>query len=140
MTADPPPVPPGESVPLKDLAGEKTGALNPQDTVSEAAERMRDHDAAVWPVVENRKLVGVVDEENPDLELSSRGHDPHTWKVGEIMSRELVYCHEDQGCAAALRVMEQNGLELLPVVDRNLRIVGLFTREEIESRLAETGR
>jgi CBS domain-containing protein len=129
-----PPPPKADPVPLKALAAEKAGALNPQDSVQTAGDRMREHHAAVWPVAEDRKLVGVVDEKNPDWRIGGRGHDPRTWRVGQIMSRDVVFCYEDQDCTEAQKLMEAHGLRHLPVVDRQMRIVGIFSREEIRGK------
>jgi CBS domain-containing protein len=82
-------------------------------------------------VAEDRKLVGVVSEKNPDWQLGGRGHDPRAWQVGQIMKRELVFCYEDEDCASAEKLMHERGLRYLPVVDRQMRIVGIFSREEI---------
>jgi CBS domain-containing protein len=130
---------PTPSVPLKTLTEEKTGALHPEDDVKTAGDRMREHDAAVWPVTENRKLVGMVDEKNPDCQIGGHGHDPKTWKVSQIMSRDVVFCYEDEDCAHADRVMAEHDLQYLPVVDRQMRIVGVFTRDEIHEKAAATG-
>ena len=123
-----------EPVPLKDLAAEKAGALHPQDTVETAGDRMREHDAAAWPVAEDRKLVGMIDEKNPDWTIGGRGHDPKTWQVREIMSREIFFCYEDEDCSRARNMMAEKGLHYLPVVDRQMRIVGIFSRQEIEEK------
>jgi CBS domain-containing protein len=77
-------------------------------------------------------LVGEIERRNPDWQLGGQGHDPKTWSVGEIMSRELVFCFVDEDCDQARRVMEEHHLSYLPVVDREMRIVGIFSREEIE--------
>src|SRR5688572_29194773 len=123
-------------VPLRTLATEHTGVLTPQDTVKTAGDRMRAQHAATWPVAEDRKLVGSVDEPNPDWQMGGKGHDPETWLVGSIMSRNLVFCYEDEDCARAEALMEEHGLTCLPVVDRQMRIVGIFTREEVHQRSA----
>ena len=120
--------------PLKKLTAEKSGALNPADSVETAGRRMREHDAENWPVTKDRKLVGEIERRNPDWQLGGHGHDPKTWSVGEIMSRELVFCFEDENCDEARRVMEEHHLNYLPVVDREMRIVGIFSRGEIEAK------
>lgn len=125
-----------ESVLLKTLAAEKAGALHPQDTVETAGDRMREHDAGTWPVAQDRKLVGMIDEKNPDWKIGGQGHDPKTEKVGAIMNREAIFCYEDEDCASARQLMEERGLRYLPVVDRQMRIVGMFSREEIEEKVS----
>lgn len=122
---------------LKALAGEKTGALAPSDSVATAAERMRELDTESLPVAEDRKLVGVVDQRNPDCKIGGKGHDPHAWQVGEIMSRDIPFCYEDEDCEAAKRMMEERGLDYLPVVDRHMRIVAIFEREELARKTEE---
>ena len=129
-----------KTIPLKTLAAEKTGALRPEDSVQKAGERMRARDAATWPVAKNRKLVGMVDEKNPDRQLGREGHDPTSWTVGQIMSRDLVFCYEDETCERAQKLMEERDLRYLPVVDREMRIVGIFTRAEIQEKQEATKR
>ncbi len=119
---------------LKTVAAEKAGALHPQDTVETAGKRMREHDAEAWPVAEDRKLVGAIDEKNPDWQIGGRGHDPKTWRVGQIMSRKVVFCYEDDDCETARKRMDEHGLSYLPVVDREMRILGVFSREEIATK------
>ena len=116
---------------LKSLAGEKAGALHPKDTVETAGDRMRQLDAPAWPVAEDRKLVGMIDVKNPDWKSAGHGHDPRTSHVGDMMTRQIVFCHEDATCDEARRVMDENGIKHLPVVDREMKIVGIFSREEV---------
>jgi CBS domain-containing protein len=123
-----------DAVALKELAAEKAGALHPQDSVETAGDRMREHAASTWPVAENRRLVGMIDQENPDWQIGGHGHDPKTWQVGQIMSHDVVFCYEDEDCASARQLMEERSLTCLPVVDRQMRIVGIFSREEIQEK------
>lgn len=122
------------AIPLKTLAAEKAGALDPKDSVKTAGDRMREHDTTQWPVAEGRKLVGMIDEKNPDWKIGGHGHDPKSWRVAQIMNRQFAFCYEDQDCATARQLMEDRGLQFLPVVDTEMRIVGIFSREEIEEK------
>ena len=122
---------------LKAIASEKAGALNPRDTVRTAGDRMREHDADTWPVAAERKLVGMIDEKNPDWKLGGHGHDPNCSRVGDIMKREPIFCFEDEDCVEARRKMDEHRMNFLPVVDREMRIVGIFTRDEIARHVDE---
>ena len=126
-----------KTVPLKTLAAEKAGALHPEDSVQKAGERMLARGADAWPVAEERKLVGMIDEKHPDRQLGREGHDPKGWTVGQIMSRDLVFCYEDEDCVQAEQLMKERGLRYLPVVDREMRIVGIFSRAEIAAKQEE---
>ena len=48
--------------------------------------------------------------------------------VHDVMEKQVYYCREDQSMAEALRIMREHGLQSLPVVDSNLRVVGMVRR------------
>jgi CBS domain-containing protein len=121
---------------LEEVVADQQGVLSPQDTVQEAGDKMRALKAEVLPVSEERRLVGVVDEPNPDRTAAGHGHDPKSVLIGESMNRKLVYCYEDQDVSEARRVMDEANLQVLPIVDRQLRIVGMLHRQELEEPAA----
>jgi CBS domain-containing protein len=122
---------------LKSLV-EKTGALSPDDSVDTAATRMREMDTKQWPVAEGRTLVGMVEGTQPGVTIGGHGHDPKTWRVSEIMNRTAVFCYEDEDCASACRVMKEHDLGYLPVVDRQMRIIGIFSLKEVEKKASSS--
>lgn len=113
---------------------EKEDILNPGDSVQTVSEKMVAFDTNMLPVSEGGRLVGLADQPNPGLDASSHGHDPKTTSISETMNRDIVYCYEDDDCAEALRKMEERKLSHLPVVDRDLRIVGLVASEDLSDR------
>ena len=48
--------------------------------------------------------------------------------VHSVMEKQVYYCHENQSLDEALKIMRKHGLSYLPVVDSNLRIVGVVRR------------
>lgn len=123
---------------LEHVVAEKTGALSPNDTVQTAGERMRSNEANAWPVAEEGKLVGLIDQANPDRQAGGHGHDPQTTRVGDTMRREVAFCYEDQDITEARRIMTERDLNHLPVVDRDMRIVGIISRSEIGDAPSES--
>lgn len=124
---------------LQEILIKKGGALSCDDTMEVAGERMRSLDTDAWPVVEGCKLVGMVRQANPDLKTAGAGHDPKTIKVGEGMSRNPIYCFEDQTGGEALEMMAEHGLRYLPVVDHEFKIIGIVRRDELERAQAGCG-
>src|SRR4030095_3106463 len=67
-----------------------------------------------------------------------------TNRAGEVaMTRQVVYCFEDQDIEEAERVMEKHQIRRLPVLDRDKRIVGIvslgdFATKDDETRTGET--
>lgn len=121
---------------VKSLVAEKAGALHPRDSVETAAKRMREMGAKTWPVAEDRTLIGVVEDTHPDVTMGSCGHDPKSWRVSEIMNNKAVFCYEDEDCLNAWHLMEEHDLAYIPVVDREMQLVGIFDREEIAKKVS----
>ena len=96
-------------------------------TVKDALDMMRDYHIGGIPVVdEDNCLVGIVT--NRDLRFEHRLDK----KIDELMTSEnLVVTHQQTDLAAAAKILQENKIEKLPVVDANNRIVGLITYKDI---------
>ena len=96
-------------------------------TVKDARDMMRDYHIGGIPVVdEDNCLVGIVT--NRDLRFEHRLDK----KIDEVMTSEnLVVTHQQTDLAAAAKILQENKIEKLPVVDANNRIVGLITYKDI---------
>ena len=96
-------------------------------TVKDALDMMRDYHIGGIPVVdEDNSLVGIVT--NRDLRFEHRLDK----KIDEVMTSEnLVVTHQQTDLAAAAKILQENKIEKLPVVDANNRIVGLITYKDI---------
>lgn len=57
--------------------------------------------------------------------------------VSGVMVRTPYYCHEDQSDEEALKIMQDLGLPYLPVLDGNLRVVGMVSMENLKRRKKE---
>ena len=121
---------------IKDAIAERADLLQPGDSLQIVSDKMVALDTNILPVSEAGRLIGLADEPNPGLDASSHGHDPKTTRISETMNRELVFCHEDDDCAGALRKMEERKISHLPVVDREMRIVALVARKDLSVRIA----
>jgi CBS domain-containing protein len=102
--------------------------------VREAAMKMRDLNVSVLPVCDGPRLIGVVTTRDIALRLAAEGHDAMLTQAGEIMTRDLTYCYEDQDIEEAASVMESFQIDRLPVLDRNKQLVGMIGMSDIRSR------
>ncbi len=107
--------------------------IEPQKALADALELMQQHQISGVPVVKKRKgqgvgkLVGILT--NRDVRFADELKQP----VSELMTSEnLVTVREDVSLEDAKRLLHQERLEKLIVVDADYNCVGLITVKDIE--------
>ena len=117
----------------------------PDMGVFEAEEIMKREGVQRLPVLDNNgSLVGVVSEKNitnasPSGRLSmvEFAHQLSLFKVGDIMSKEVITVYTDDPVEQAARKMCDLDLSVLPVIDYNGKLVGIVTRSDMFRLLLE---
>ena len=106
------------------------------DNVRAAAIKMRDLNVTVLPVCDGPRLSGILTDRDIAVRLAAEGYDATCTRVGEIMTRDLTYCYEDQTIDEAMIVMQFHQISRLPILDRNDELVGIVSMSDISSYLA----
>src|SRR5258705_8020186 len=99
---------------------------NPNETIRDAARMMGEINAGSLPVGENDRLVGVITDRDIAIRAVAEGKAPTT-KVSEIMSREVLYCFDDQDVEEVAQNMADVKVRRMPVVNREKRLVGIIS-------------
>jgi IMP dehydrogenase len=101
--------------------------ISPERPIMEALNIMSEYKISGIPVVEGKKLVGILT--NRDLRFESNLNR----LVGELMTREnLITVPERITLEEAKSILHKNRIEKLLVVDRNYNLKGLITIKDIE--------
>ncbi len=100
--------------------------VSPGTTLQDAARRMAEHDVGSLPVGEDDRLVGIVTDRDLVLRGIGEGRDVGT-PVREVMTPEVQYCFDDQDVDEVAATMAGLELRRLPVVDRDMRLVGIVS-------------
>jgi CBS domain-containing protein len=115
---------------VKEVASDKPRPLQEKSSLKEAGEQMRSLRAERLPVASGDRLVGAVEGKYPERKAAGFGHDPETTLVREIMVREAHYCFENQPLDEAREIMRKHSLKYLPVVDKDMRVIGILAPSE----------
>lgn|SRR5512143_4015464 len=99
---------------------------SPDQTICDAAKIMAQIDAGALPVEQDDRLVGVITDRDIAVRAVAAGKAPDT-KVRDVMSREVLYCYDDQDLDAVIRNMGTIKVRRLPVVNRDKRLVGIVS-------------
>jgi CBS domain-containing protein len=99
----------------------------PDAALQDAAERMKELNVGALPVCDNDRLVGMITDRDITVRATADGCDPRSACVRHVMTPNLVYCFEDQLVSEAARLMEENQVRRLPVLNRDKRLVGMVS-------------
>ncbi|MBT0670608.1 CBS domain-containing protein [Novosphingobium profundi] len=99
---------------------------SPDHTLQSAAQVMADADAGFLPVGEADRLVGTVTDRDIAIRGVARGLAPDS-PLSDVMSKQLLYCFEDEETDQALASMSENQVRRMPVVNRDKRLVGIIS-------------
>ncbi|WEX10190.1 CBS domain-containing protein [Chelativorans sp. AA-79] len=99
---------------------------NPDDTIQQAARIMAEIDAGSLPVGDNDRLVGMLTDRDIAVRAIAQGQGPDC-RVGDIMTRDVRYCFEDEDTDHVAHNMADQQIRRLPVVSRDKRLVGILS-------------
>lgn len=102
----------------------------PSETIYDAARAMEAMDIGALPVAQDQRLVGMITDRDITVRAVARGNGPTT-RVREVMSRELLYCYEDEDLDHVAANMAELRVRRLPVVNRDKRLVGILSLGDI---------
>lgn len=111
---------------------------NPESTIMAVAQLMKEEDIGPVLIVDNeqsRTLVGIVTDRDIVLKVVAEGRDPKTTRVGDVMSKKLVTCRADDDVEVAMQAMAQFQLRRIPVVEDNMRLVGIISQADVATRV-----
>jgi CBS domain-containing protein len=111
----------------------------PDTTIREAARLMGECDVGALPVSDGARLAGMVTDRDITVRAVAIGRGPDT-PVSEVMTLDVLYCHEDEDIGHIATNMAENQVRRLPVVDADKRLVGIVSLADIaDARSDEAG-
>lgn len=112
----------------------------PEASISLAFRLLREQHVRQLPVVDNGKLVGMVTEallnevspsKATSLSIYELNYILEKTKVADIMEKNVVTCGEDMSIEQVALLMNENDINMVPVVDSQNMIKGIITRNDI---------
>jgi CBS domain-containing protein len=120
----------------RDIMTANPQVVTPADSVSRAAEIMRDADVGVVPVVEDQgsmRLAGVVTDRDIAIRVVAEGRNGDT-STREVMSSGLATVGPDDDVSSVLDLMKAEQVRRIPVVEGD-RLVGIIAQADVATDL-----
>jgi CBS domain-containing protein len=110
----------------------------PDDTLQRAAELMKQEDAGFIPIVDGGRLLGVVTDRDIVIRCIAAGHDVRNERADHCMTPKPVTVKADAELAEAARLMDENAVRRLPVVDGD-KLVGILSHGNLVQAMSSDG-
>ena len=104
----------------------------PDTDLAMAAMQMWDGDFGVLPVVDGKKVVGMITDRDICMAAAMKRRDPGTIRVDEVMTKQVFACSPDTDIQEALKIMRTNQVRRLPIIDAiERRVAGMLSLNDI---------
>jgi len=88
---------------------------------------------------DGRKLTGIITDRDLTLKVIAEARDPITTRLKEVMSDNVVTCKESDEVEQVLKLMEDNQVRRIPVVDQDNHLLGIIAQADVATRLGNPG-
>ena len=113
---------------LSEIMTRDVEILQPDDTLSSAAQKMRDRDIGFLPVCDGDSLMGVLSDRDIAIRALADSLDINVMLGRDLMTTPAIYCFDDQDVTEAAKVMGENQIRRLVILSReNERVVGVIS-------------
>jgi CBS domain-containing protein len=118
---------------VSEIMSTEVQLLSPDDSIQQAACRMRDEEIGSLPVASGDRLVGYVTDRDVAVRGVAAGKAIKS-PVREIMTERLLYCFEDEEVEAVAKNMAMNQVRRLPVLTRENRLCGIVSLGDVATK------
>jgi CBS domain-containing protein len=115
---------------VEELMIKNVYTAHPDTPVQEAVKAMNTHEIGCLIIKENGRPIGIVTERDLLKRVLEQGKPPKTIKVGEIMSKPVIYGNPQMELEDAARLMFRKKVKKLPIMQDG-ELVGLITLTDL---------
>jgi CBS domain-containing protein len=121
---------PTEIQKVKEIMSRDVQVTSPDKTIEEAAQQMEQGNFGMLPVESQGRMIGAISDRDIAVRAVAKGREPDT-EVSEIMSKGIVTAFEDTSVADAAKLMSDNKIRRLPILNANKHLVGIVALGDI---------
>lgn len=122
----------------QDIMTSDPARVTPDTSLQDAAKLMMDRDVGMLPVVDgdgSSKLIGLITDRDITMRHVAAGHTTADCKVSEAMTTKTTTCPKNADVKDVMKVMGDEQLRRIPVVDERSNLVGVISQADIVLRL-----
>lgn len=121
---------------VRDLMTRDVELARPEEPIQSVAQRMARGDFGFMPVCEGKRVIGTVTDRDLAIRAVAGALGPST-PVGEVMTRDITVCHEDEDLESILNKMSGEQIRRLPIVNEARELVGVVSIGDMAAKVKE---
>jgi CBS domain-containing protein len=122
---------------LNEIMNREVIQASPEETISDAARRMREKVVGCLVVTVGATVKGIITDRDL-LVCLSHGHDPYRCNIAEHMHRPVIVLGPDEDHATAATVMRRRRIKRLPIAESG-RLLGIVSLSDLAALAEKTG-
>ncbi|MCY1083483.1 CBS domain-containing protein [Archangium lansingense] len=122
---------------IREVMSGDVEVINPNDTLRDAAEKMRSLNVGPLPVCDGQRILGMITDRDIVVRAIALGRDPNSTQVADAMSSGIEYCFDDDNTDDVLRRMKAKQIRRMIVVDRSKKLVGIVSLGDLSGEVSE---
>ena len=125
---------------VRDVMTPNPATVSQGDEIREVAKIMAREDTGVVPVVDGKKVIGLITDRDIVVRLVAEGRDPAKAHVGDAMTKQVRSVKEDTSVGEVLDLMSSAQVRRIPVVNTSDELVGIVSIGDLATDTNQTGR
>jgi CBS domain-containing protein len=120
---------------VKELMSVDAKSCREDTDLATATKIMWDADCGIVPVVnDDRRVIGVITDRDICVAAATRSMNPAAIRARDVMSRTVATVTENEDVRVALATIKDRRVRRLPVVDKQQRLVGVISLNDLVTR------
>jgi CBS domain-containing protein len=111
---------------VREIMSSDVETVAPEDTLQDAAEKMKSHDVGFLPICENNRLVGTVTDRDIVIRAIADGKGIKT-DIRSVMTKGVFYCFDDEDVETCAETMKEKEVKRMLVLNRDKKLVGVVS-------------
>ena len=125
---------------VRDIMTPDPACVTERDTIREVARIMAHEDTGIVPVVDGKKIIGMITDRDIVVRLVAEGKDPTNAHVKEAMTRSVRSVKENDTVKDVLDVMSGSQVRRVPVINDRNEIVGIVSMGDVATNTNQDGK
>jgi CBS domain-containing protein len=125
---------------VRDVMTANPVCVSEKDSVQDAARIMAREDTGVVPVVDGKKIIGLITDRDIVVRLIAEGKDLANARVNEAMTKNVRTVREDASVNDVLEVMNRSEVRRVPVVNDRDELVGIVSIGDVAEKTNQDGK